>query len=260
MPMIDADGCSIHVEVEGPDSAPALMLSNSLGTTLAMWDPQAKAFAEKFRLIRYDRRGHGQSGAPKGPYSMERLGRDVLAALDALKIEKTHWCGLSIGGMVGQWLGANAPERMNRMILSNTACYYADKAFWNGRIKLLREKALGAIADATMERWFTKGFRESAPQTIARMSEMLLSTPLEGYIGCCEAVRDMDHRDILANIKAPTLIIAGTQDPATTVENAQFIQQRVAGSKLALIDAAHISNIEQPEIYTRTALEFLTAR
>ena len=110
MPMIDADGCPIHVEVEGPDGAPALMLSNSLGTDLSMWDPQAKAFAEKFRLIRYDRRGHGQSGAPKGPYTMERLGRDVLAVLDALKIEKTHWCGLSMGGMVGQWLGANAPR------------------------------------------------------------------------------------------------------------------------------------------------------
>ena len=257
MPMIDADGCPIHVEVEGPDNAPALMLSNSLGATLAMWDPQAKAFAEQFRLIRYDQRGHGKSGAPKGPYSMERLGRDVLAVLDALKIEKTHWCGLSMGGMVGQWLGANAPARMGRIILSNTSCYYADKEIWNGRIKLLREKGLGAIVGGTMERWFTAGFRERAPQTIARMSEMLLSTPLEGYIGCGEAVRDMDHRAILAKIKAPTLIIAGKQDPATTVENAEFIRDRIAGSKLALIDAAHISNIEQPEVYTKTVLDFL---
>lgn len=257
MPMIDADGCPIHVEVEGPDGAPALMLSNSLGTTLSMWDPQARAFAEKFRLIRYDRRGHGQSGAPKGPYSMERLGRDVLAVLDALRIEKTNWCGLSMGGMVGQWLGANAPGRMGRMILSNTACYYADKEIWNGRIRLLREKGLAAVADGTMERWFTSGFRGRSPQTIARMSEMLLSTPLEGYIACCEAVRDMDHRDILAKIKAPTLIIAGKQDPATTVENAEFIRDRVAGSELALIDAAHISNIEQPGTYTKTTLEFL---
>jgi 3-oxoadipate enol-lactonase len=260
MPMIDADGCPIHVEVEGPDGAPALMLSNSLGTTLAMWDPQAKPFAKEFRLIRNDLRGHGQSAAPKGPYSMERLGRDVLAVLDALKIGKTHWCGLSMGGMVGQWLGANAPGRMDRMILSNTSCYYADKEIWNGRIKLLREKGLAAVVDGSMERWFTSGFRERAPQTIARMNEMLLSIPLEGYIGCCEAVRDMDHRDILTKIQAPTLIIAGKRDPATTVENAEFIRDRVAGSKLALIDAAHISNIEQPETYTKTALEFLTAR
>jgi 3-oxoadipate enol-lactonase len=260
MPMIDADGCPIHVEVEGRDDAPALMLSNSLGTNLSMWDPQAKAFAKEFRLIRYDRRGHGQSGAPKGPYNMERLGRDVLAVLDALKIEKTHWCGLSMGGMVGQWLGANAPGRMGRMILSNNACYYADKEIWNGRIKLLREKGLPAIVGGTMERWFTPGFRERSPQTIEQMSQMLLSTPLEGYIGCGEAVRDMDHREILARIKAPVLIIAGKHDPATTVENAEYIRDRVAGSKLAVLDAAHISNVEQPEIYTKTALDFLTAR
>ena len=260
MPMIDADGCPIHVEVEGPDGAPALMLSNSLGTDLSMWNPQAKAFAEKFRLIRYDRRGHGRSGAPKGPYSMERLGRDALAVLDALRIEKTHWCGLSMGGMVGQWLGANAPLRLGRMILSNTACYYADKEIWNGRVKLLREKGLPAIVGGTMERWFTSGFRERAPQTIASMSEILLKTPLEGYIGCCEAIAAMDHREMLGKIKAPVLIIAGKVDPATTVENAEFIRDRIAGSKLTVLDAAHISNVEQPEIYTKTALEFLTAR
>jgi 3-oxoadipate enol-lactonase len=236
------------------------MLSNSLGTDLSMWTPQAKAFAEKFRLIRYDRRGHGRSGAPKGPYSMERLGRDVLAVLDALKIEKTHWCGLSMGGMVGQWLGAHAPQRMDRMILSNTACYYADKDIWNGRAKLLREKGLPAIVGGTMERWFTSGFRERAPQTIASMSEILLKTPLEGYIGCCEAIAAMDHREMLAKIKAPVLIIAGKVDPATTVEYAEFIRDRIAGSKLTVLDAAHISNVEQPDTYTKTALEFLTAR
>lgn len=258
MPMIDADGCPIRVEVEGPDGAPALMLSNSLGTDLSMWNPQAKAFAEKFRLIRYDRRGHGRSGAPKGPYSMERLGRDALAVLDALKIEKTHWCGLSMGGMVGQWLGANAPQRMGRMILSNTACYYADKDIWNGRVKLLREKGLPAVVGGTMERWFTPGFRARAPQTIASMSEILLKTPLEGYIGCCEAIAAMDHREMLAKIKAPVLIIAGKVDPATTVEHAEFIRDRVAGSKLTVLDAAHISNVEQPDIYTKTVLDFLT--
>lgn len=257
MPMIDADGCPIHVEVEGPEDAPALMLSNSLGTNLHMWDPQAKAFAEKFRLIRYDRRGHGQSGAPKGPYSMERLGRDVLAVLDALKVKKTHWCGLSMGGMVGQWLGANAPERMDRIILSNTTCYYADKEFWAGRIRLLRDKGLGAIVDPTMERWFTKDFLDRSPQTVALMSDVLRKTPLEGYIGCCEAIRDMDHREALTRIKAPVLIIAGQKDPATTVEDAEFIHGRIAGSTLAVIDAAHISNVEQPDVYTKTALEFL---
>jgi 3-oxoadipate enol-lactonase len=260
MPTIDADGCPIHVEVTGPDSAPALMLSNSLGTDLSMWDAQAEAFAKEFRLIRYDRRGHGKSGAPKGPYSMERLGRDVLAILDALKIQKTSWCGLSMGGMVGQWLGAHAPDRVGRMIFSNTACYYADKEIWNGRIRLLREKGLPAVVEGTMERWFTKGFRERSPQTIASMSEILLKTPIEGYIGCCEAIAAMDHREILSKIKAPVLVIAGKQDPATTVENAEFIRDRVAGSKLIVLDAAHISNVELPDVYTKTALEFLTAR
>lgn len=260
MPMIDADGCPIHVEVEGREGAPVLMLSNSLGTTLHMWDQQAPALARELRLVRYDRRGHGRSGAPKGPYSMERLGRDVLAVLDALGIKTINWCGLSMGGMVGQWLGANAPARIDKLILSNTACYYADKTFWNDRIKFIREKGLSAIVAANMERWFTREFRARSPQTIARMTDMFLATPLEGYVGCCEAVRDMDHRDLLGRITAPTLVIAGRKDPATTMENAEFIQNRIAGAKLAVIDAAHISNIEQPEIYTQTLLDFLSRR
>ncbi|GIK81861.1 MAG: 3-oxoadipate enol-lactonase [Alphaproteobacteria bacterium] len=260
MPMIEADGCPIHVEVEGPADAPALMLSNSLGTTLTMWDPQARAFAGKFRLIRYDRRGHGRSGITPGPYTMERLGRDVLAILDALGVARTSWCGLSMGGMVGQWLGANAPERMERIILSNTSCYYADKEVWNGRIKFIREKGLPAIVDGTMERWFTKGFRERSPQVIRQMTDMLLSTPVDGYVACCEAVRDMDHRDLLAKISVPTLIIAGTQDPATTMQDAEYMRARIKGARLAPIDAAHISNIEQPDAFTRTALDFLTAK
>ena len=260
MPMIDADGCTLHVEVEGPQDAPALMLCNSLGTNLNMWDQQAKAFAGKFRLIRYDRRGHGRSGVSKGPYSMAQLGRDAIAILDALGVRKTHWCGLSMGGMVGQWLAANASQRMDKVILSNTTCYYADKNIWNDRIKFVREKGLAVIVGPNMERWFTPGFREHSPQTIARMTEMFLATPLEGYIACCEAVRDMDHREILSGITAPTLIIAGKQDPATTVENAEFIRDRIKGSQIALIDAAHISNVEQPEFYSKTVLDFLTAR
>ena len=138
MPMINADdGCPIHVQVEGREGAPALMLSNSLGTNLTMWDDQVPAFAEHFRVIRYDRRGHGQSGVPQGPYSMERFGRDVIAVLDALGIAKTNWCGLSMGGMVGQWLGAYAPDRVEKLVLSNTNSYYADKGPWNDRIKFV---------------------------------------------------------------------------------------------------------------------------
>src|SRR5271155_4061259 len=182
MPDIDADGCMIHAEVEGPQRAPILMLSNSLGTNLHMWDEQVAPFTRHFRLLRYDRRGHGQSDVPKGPYSMERLGRDVLAILDALRIERINWCGLSMGGMVGQWLGAHAPQRVDKLILSNTACYYSHKTFWAARIKTVREKGLTGIVDANMERWFTKSFRDHSPQAMAAIRQMFLATNPEGYI------------------------------------------------------------------------------
>ena len=142
------------------------MLCNSLGTTLHMWDPQVAALTQHFRLVRYDRRGHGKSGVPAGPYNMEMLGRDALAVLDAAKVEKINWCGLSMGGMVGMWLGANAPQRINRLILSNTSAYFADKEIWNGRIETVQEKGLASIVGGTMERWFTKDFREREPKKI----------------------------------------------------------------------------------------------
>jgi 3-oxoadipate enol-lactonase len=156
MPMIDADGCPINVRVEGRQSGPTLMLSNSLGCTLQMWEPQMKALTQLFRVIRYDRRGHGKSGVPPGPYSMERFGRDVLAILDDLNIEKVHWCGLSMGGMVGQWLGANAPDRLDKMVLANTACYYADPTNWLNRIKAVNEGGIAAIADTVMRPGFPR--------------------------------------------------------------------------------------------------------
>ena len=260
MPTIQSNGCPIHVEVEGPEDKPVLMLSNSLGTDLHMWDPQVASLTRHFRLVRYDRRGHGKSGVPKGPYTMEMLGRDVLAVLDALKIEKINWCGLSMGGMVGMWLGANAPQRINRLILSNTSAYFADKEIWNGRIKTVREKGLASIVGGTMERWFTQGFREHEPNKIAWLSEMFLATDPEGYIACGEAVRDMDHREIIKSITAPTLVIAGRHDPATTVEHGEFIRSRIPGASMTVLDAAHIANVEQPHDYTDVVLGFLTQK
>jgi 3-oxoadipate enol-lactonase len=257
MPTIDADGCPINVQIDGREGAPVLMLSNSLGTNLHMWDLQMPEFTKHFRVIRYDRRGHGNSGVPQGPYTMERLGRDVLAVIDALKIDKINWCGLSMGGMVGMWLGANAGDRIDKLILSNTAAFFPEKDVWTGRVKLAREKGLEALVGATMERWFTKDFRERAPKAIDRVSEMFLKTPLEGYIGCAEAVRDMDHREIIRAISAPTLIIAGRYDPATAVEAAEFIRSRIPGAALTILDAAHLSNIEQPHEYADTVLGFL---
>jgi 3-oxoadipate enol-lactonase len=261
MPVIESDGCPLHVEIAGPERAPVLMLCNSLGTDLHMWDPQVDAFTKDFRLVRYDRRGHGRSGVSKGPYSMTLLGRDALAIMDGLGLTKVSWCGLSMGGMVGQWLGANAPDRIERLVLANTSCYYPVKDPWNDRMKLVAEKGLAAIVGPNMERWFTKEFREREPATIARMAEMFVKTPLEGYLGCCAAVRDMDHRELLPKIIAPTLIIAGRDDMATPVENAIYIQTRIQGAALTVLEAAaHISNVEQAPAFTAEVLGFLGQR
>jgi 3-oxoadipate enol-lactonase len=258
MPMIQADdGCQLNVQVEGKDGAPALMLSNSLGTNLHMWDDQAGEFAKHFRLVRYDRRGHGKSAAPKGPYSFDRFGRDIIAILDALKIKKANWCGLSMGGMDGQWLGANAPDRFEKLILSNTNFYYADKAPWADRIKFVREKGLAPLVPLNMERWFTKGFRERAPQAIARMEKMFVASNPEGYVACVEAIRDMDFRGSNLKITTPTLVIVGKQDPATPPSAGEAIAGQIKGAKLVALDAAHISNIEQPKAFTAAVLDFL---
>jgi 3-oxoadipate enol-lactonase len=258
MPLINADdGCPINVEVEGRDSAPALMLSNSLGTDLRMWDDQVGEFAKHYRVIRYDRRGHGKSGVPQGPYSMERFGRDVLSVLDALGVKKTNWCGLSMGGMVGQWLGANAADRVEKLVLSNTNFHYADKAPWNDRIKTVREKGLASMVDGNMARWFTEGFRNRAPDAMARMKAMFVATDPAGYVACCEAIRDMDFTASNTRIAAPTLVIVGSQDAATPPAAGEAIARQIKGAKVVSLEAAHISNIEQPKQYTEAVLNFL---
>jgi 3-oxoadipate enol-lactonase len=253
------DGCKINVEIEGPADAPALMLSNSLGTNLHMWDPQTPEFAKHYRVIRYDRRGHGQSDVPEGPYSMERFGRDAIAVLDALDIEKTNWCGLSMGGMVGQWLGANAPDRVEKLVLSNTHYFYPDKKFWSDRIKFIEEKGLDQLVDGNMQRWFTEGFRQRAPETMAKMKEMFVATDLKGYIACCQAIMNMDMRASNPGIGVPTMVIVGAQDAATPPAAGEEIQKQIKDATLASIDAAHISNMEQPVAYTKTVLDFLAA-
>ena len=261
MPTIQTDdGCQIHVQVEGPADAPVLILSNSLGTNLHMWDDQAPALSQHFRLVRYDRRGHGTSSVPKGPYSMERLGRDVLAIADGLGVKRFNWCGLSMGGMVGQWLGANAPNRVEKLILSNTHYCFPEQSFWNDRIKFVQEKGLAAMVGPNMERWFTREFRERAPQAIARMKEMFVATKPEGFIACCEAIRDMDFRESTPRITTPTMVIVGRHDPATPPAAGEWIAQQIKGAKLVALDAAHIANIEQPKAYTDAVLGFLTRR
>jgi 3-oxoadipate enol-lactonase len=257
MPTVQSSGCPIHYEVEGATDKPALMLCNSLGTTLHMWDGQMPALTQHFRVVRYDRRGHGKSGVPAGPYNMEMLGRDALAVLDAAKVEKTSWCGLSMGGMVGMWLGANAPQRMNRIILSNTSAYFENKQIWTDRLAVVKEKGLSAIVQGTLERWFTQRFRERELAQVKAIGEMFLATKAEGYMGCGQAVRDMDHRALLPNIKAPTMVIAGSQDAGTTPEMGAYVQKNVPGATLKMFDAAHIANIECASDYTAAMLDFL---
>jgi 3-oxoadipate enol-lactonase len=260
MPTVQSNGCPIHFEVEGDASKPVLMFCNSLGTTLHMWDGQMPEALKHFRVVRYDRRGHGKSGVPAGPYNMEMLGRDALAVMDAAKVDKINWCGLSMGGMVGMWLGANAPQRCNRLILSNTSAYFENKQIWNDRIATVKEKGLQSILQGTLERWFTKEFRERAPQQVQRIADMFINTKLEGYIGCGQAVRDMDHREIIKKITAPTMVIAGKQDAGTTVEMAELIRKSIPGASLTLFDAAHIANVECGDDYTDAMLGFLTQK
>lgn len=257
MPVIQSGGSPINVVLDGDERAPVLILSNSLGTDHGMWEPQVAAFARHFRLVRYDRRGHGGSGVPAPPYLMQQLGRDVLAIMDGLNIGKASWCGLSIGGMVGQWLGANAPERFERLVLCNTACFYPDKDAWTARIAAVEKGGLAAVADSVTSRWFTPGFVAREPAQVARLRKMVEDTPLDGYLGCCHAIRDMDHRELLRKISAPTLIIAGRHDVATPVATAELIRDNIPGSRLTVLDAAHISNVEQADRFTTEVLAFL---
>jgi 3-oxoadipate enol-lactonase len=251
------DGAAIAWTVRGPDAAPALLLSNSLGTCLEMWDAQIEAFAARCRVIRYDSRGHGRSDAPDGDYTMERLGRDALAVLDAAGADRAHVAGVSKGGMVAQWLGANAPERTGRLVLANTAAVMGPAQSWEDRIATVRAKGMTPIADAVAERWFTPEFRTRKPRRVETVRQMLLATAPAGYAGCCAAIRDMDQRGDIGRIRTPVLVIGGTRDPATPMDKTEEIARLIPGARLKALDAAHLSNIEQPEAFTRLVLDFL---
>jgi 3-oxoadipate enol-lactonase len=247
-----------HV-LEGPEDAPVLVLSNSLGATLGMWDAQAPDLRERFRLLRYDARGHGGSPAPPGPYTIGDLGRDVLSLLDRLGIERVSFCGLSIGGMTGMWLASEAPGRFERLVLCCTAATLDPEA-WQTRAETVRAEGVGAVADAVVERWFTPQFRASRPETAQWAGRMLRDTHPEGYAGCCEAIRDMDLRDRLPSITAPTLVISGADDPAIPPEHGELISDAIPGARFEVIsNAAHLANVEQPGEITRAVLDHLSS-
>ncbi len=257
MPMVEIDGLPFHVRVEGREDAPPLVLGNSLSSDLTMWDPQVPALIERFRVIRYDHRGHGRSAAPAGPYSMDRLGRDALGVMDALGVARARWCGLSMGGMTGMWLLAHAPHRIERAVLANTAAHMGPPELWNGRIRTATRGGLEALVEATIARWFKPGFPERAPDLIARVHAMILATPVAGYQGCCAAIRDMDQRESIRAVQAPVLVIIGAHDPATTPAAGHLIAERIPGARSVTLDAAHLANLEQPEAFTRAVVEFL---
>lgn len=252
------DGCRLRVVVEGADGAPPLLLANALGTTAAMWEPQVAAFAERFRLVRFDARGHGGSDVPPGPYAVERLGRDALAVLDHLGIARARFCGLSLGGMVGQWLGAEAPERVGRLVLASTTAHAGAREVWDQRIARVRADGVDVLVDGIIERWFTPGFRQARPDTVEHIAAMVRGTQTEGYAAAAAAVRDHDMRPDLARITAPTLVIAGTSDPGTPPEQARLLADGIRGARLEELDAAHLCNVEAVDRFTALVRDFLT--
>ena len=254
---VDVDGARLRCRFDGPLDAPVLVLSNSLGTDFTMWDPQMRALASAFRVLRYDTRGHGGSAVSPDPYSIERLGRDVIGLMDATGIDRGHFCGLSMGGMTGMWLGIHAPQRLDKLVLANTAARIGPPEQWNARIEKVRVGGMAAIADAVLARWFTPAFHAAHPDAVARMRAMLEHSPIEGYAASCAAVRDADQRESIARITAATLVISGAHDAATPPSDGRFLKQQIADARYVELPAAHIANVEVAAQFTDALLSFL---
>jgi 3-oxoadipate enol-lactonase len=258
MPFLDTDKVRLHYAVEGHESMPWLILSNSLGTTLEMWQPQMPALLEQFRVVRYDTRGHGKSSLPPGPYNIDQLGNDVLVLMNELGIGSSHFCGLSMGGMTGIWLGIHAPSRINRLVLCNTSARIGPPEVWNARIEKVNAEGMAAIVPAVLDRWFALEYVARAPQEVEQVQRMLLQTNPAGYTANCAAVRDMDQRDKAASIKVPALVIAGAHDKATPAQDGKWLADQIPGAMYLELNAAHLSNWEQRDEFTANLLQFLT--
>jgi 3-oxoadipate enol-lactonase len=247
----------LHHELSGPEGAPVLVLAHSLATNLRLWDPQLPALEAQFRVLRYDARGHGRSQATPGPYSIELLARDVLELMRGLAIERAHFCGLSIGGLVGMWLGAHAPESIDKLVLANTAARIGTRERWDARIRDVLRNGTRHLAPDLIARWFTPAFRERAPEVVAAAARMLQQTSAEGYAGCAAAIRDADLGPSLAAIRAPTLVIAGREDPATTPDEGRALARAIAGARFCELPASHLSNLEAPEAFSAELVRLL---
>lgn len=260
MPFARTAGSSVHYRIDGDDALPPLLLSNSLGTSLEMWEPQMRDFAARFRVVRYDSRGHGRSEVTQGPYSIAMLADDALGLLDALAIPRAHFCGLSMGGMVGIWLGVNAPERVDRLVLANTGARIGNADLWDARIDAVRRLGMVSIAPAVLARWFSPELVERPTPMISQLRATFEAMSADAYAASCAAVRDMDQRRSLHRIHAPTLVIAGAEDRVTTPADARDIVDAVRNAHYVELPASHLSNIQAASAFTQAVVHFLTGR
>lgn len=247
----------LNYRLDGPSGAPVLVLSNSVATTLSMWEPQIATFSHRFRVLRYDTRGHGLSAVPEGAYSIADLGKDVIDLLDSLSIERAHFCGLSLGGMTGMWLAANYPARIDKLVLSNCVPHIGNPDMWNARIATVLEEGMAQIGAAQATRWFKPGFETEHSEVYRALEATASATSAIGYAGCCAVLRDADLNDDLQTIKAPALVIGGLHDKATPPEKTAALARQIAGAKYRELDAGHLSNIDASSAYTDVVLEFL---
>jgi 3-oxoadipate enol-lactonase/4-carboxymuconolactone decarboxylase len=257
LPFAQINNIRLYYRFAGKPSAPVLILSHSIGTDHGMWAPQMADLLQHFQVLRYDTRGHGASDAPSGEYTLEQLGRDVLGLADRLRIEKFVFCGLSMGGAVGQWLALNAPNRVTALVLANTSPQFGSPDYWNTRRKTVLENGMGAIVDLAMQRFFSPD-AEGREILVSTASSVLLGTNPVGYAGCCSVLRDVDHRGQLGRIKTPTLVIAGNKDVSTPWEgHGEVLAREIPEAKSVRLPAAHISNLEKPRSFTTALLDFL---
>ncbi|MEU4519758.1 3-oxoadipate enol-lactonase [Amycolatopsis sp. NPDC024027] len=250
----------LHRVVAGPGGAPVVVFGGSLGSDVRMWEPQVAPLVERgFRVVRYDARGHGGSPVPPGPYELEDLGADVLALLDELGVERAHHVGLSLGGMTGMWLGVHAPDRVASLVLCCTSAKLGPPSMWVERARTVRAEGTAAVAEAGVRRWLTPGYVERHPDRAEFLRAMIAAVPAEGYAACCGAIERMDQLGTLPKISAPTLVIAGADDPATSPdEHARPIAEGIPGARLEVVaNAAHLGNYEQPAAFTRLILDHL---
>jgi 3-oxoadipate enol-lactonase len=258
---INANGIGVNYTLDGPAAAPVVTLSHSLATDLSMWDPQLKALTARYRVLRYDTRGHGGTDAPAGAYTLEQLADDARALLRALGVQRTHWIGLSMGGMIGQTLALAAPELFLSLSLCDTSSRIPAEAkpLWQERIKTAETQGMEPLVEPTLGRWFTAPFREQRKDVVDLVRAMIRATPPRGYAGCCHAISALDLTDRLSAIKVPTLIVVGEDDQGTPVAASRAIQAQIGGSQLEILkSAAHLSNMEQPEAFTRAVTSFLS--